>query len=375
MSIPGRPLNFQDSEEPLCFYGIGHLLEDCYDQLVLALGREPDFLCDSSPAKAGKVFRGIPCVSPEELTTRSRTARIVITVKRHERIQEQLQTAGFHSLFLASFDRGHHHLLNLHKLGSMSPPFEGQALDPALRWALVTGSSRGIGRQIALAMAGLGANLVLHARTESNLVRTSNDCQKLGAQVVVLPADLGLPGSLNGMLDFLCTRAPPIDFIFNNSAIFPDAPDFWSVSERDLQLAFQVNALAPIRICQRLIPAMLERGFGRVVNVTSSVHSQPRRLAYACSKACMDKFTQDLAPSLEGTGVMISLLDPGWLRTEMGGSDSPNAVECVIPGALLGALAPQNINGRWLGAMDYAGLTLDEAMAKAAWILSKPISK
>ena len=91
-------------------------------------------------------------------------------------------------------------------------------------------------------------------------------------------------------------------------------------------------------------------------------------MAYACSKAALDKFVHDLAPSLQNTGVMITLVDPGWLRTDMTGFDGPHAVESVIPGALLGALLEGDINGRWFGAQDYAGLSIEAAIHKAEFL-------
>ena len=88
-------------------------------------------------------------------------------------------------------------------------------------------------------------------------------------------------------------------------------------------------------------------------------------MPYACSKAALNKFVFDLAPSLKGTGVMISCVCPGHVRTDMGGSNAPHPVENVIPGALLGALMDGDVNGRWFIAQDYAGMDLTAAMNKA----------
>ncbi len=77
-------------------------------------------------------------------------------------------------------------------------------------------------------------------------------------------------------------------------------------------------------------------------------------MAYAASKAALDKFVRDAVPSLRGTGVLMNLLDPGWLRTELGGRDAPNAVESVLPGALVPALLDGEENGVCFCAQDYA---------------------
>ena len=88
-------------------------------------------------------------------------------------------------------------------------------------------------------------------------------------------------------------------------------------------------------------------------------------MAYACSKAALNKFVHDLAPSLHGTGVMMSLVCPGYVRSDMGGPNAPHPVESVIPGALLGAFLDEDVNSRWFIAQDYTGLDLTTAMQRA----------
>jgi NAD(P)-dependent dehydrogenase (short-subunit alcohol dehydrogenase family) len=98
---------------------------------------------------------------------------------------------------------------------------------------------------------------------------------------------------------------------------------------------------------------MIERRFGRVVNVTSGVKDQPQMMAYAASKAALDKYVYDMAPHLQGTGVTMNLLDPGWLRTDLGGLQAPNPVESVLPGALVPVLLEDGTCGKWFSAQDY----------------------
>jgi NAD(P)-dependent dehydrogenase (short-subunit alcohol dehydrogenase family) len=98
---------------------------------------------------------------------------------------------------------------------------------------------------------------------------------------------------------------------------------------------------------------MIERGFGRVVNITSGIKDQPELMAYAASKAALDKYVYDMAPHLAGTGVTMNLLDPGWLRTDLGGPQAPNAVESVLPGAMVPVLLEDGSCGKWFSAQDY----------------------
>ena len=179
-------------------------------------------------------------------------------------------------------------------------------------------------------------------------------------------AALSNPEELEKLIAWLRDTAPPIDILYNNAGISPsNYGGFWQMPTAAFHNSYVVNVMAPIRLCQQLLPRMMERGFGRIINVSSSIQKRPGEMAYACSKAALDKFVFDLQPELEGSGVMMSLLDPGWLRTDMGGADATHAVESVLPGALLGVLIDGDVNGSWFSAQDYAGMTVEHAIEKA----------
>jgi NAD(P)-dependent dehydrogenase (short-subunit alcohol dehydrogenase family) len=108
-----------------------------------------------------------------------------------------------------------------------------------------------------------------------------------------------------------------------------------------------------------------------VINISSTIQRRPTEMAYACSKAALSKFVHDFAPSLQGTGVMMSLVCPGYVRSDMGGTQAPHPVESVIPGAILGALMDIDVNGRWFIAQDYAGLSLQDALKRARFYYSR----
>lgn len=361
-----------DKSASLCFFGIGVLFESCYPQLVLASGREPDFLCDNALDKWGQEHCGIRCISPEELARRHKNedVRVLICVRNYEPIYQQLTRLGLTNIQAACFDRGYNIIRAIKKLPprfNATPPTA--RISMAGRCALVTGAARGIGRQIALAMASLGAHLVLHARQSEHLDEVASACQALGANTTTVAADLGRKDELRHLLDTLHGLEFPIDVLFNNAGVSPLTGGGFSTFDADtFHATYAVNALAPIQLCQALIPGMIERGFGRIINVTSSIHGRPNEMAYACSKAALDKFVYDLQPELDGTGVMLSLADPGWLQTNMGGPYAKHPVEHAIPGLLLGALIDGNVGARCFSAQDYVGLSLEAAIAKAHFI-------
>jgi short-subunit dehydrogenase len=227
------------------------------------------------------------------------------------------------------------------------------------KWALVTGASRGIGRQVSLALADRGCNVILHSRDSAHTEALAQEIAAKGVQVQQVSAELSQPDAVETMLKSLLASGPIINIIYNNAAVMtPYRSEWMEVPGDDLRLSFEVNVNALIRICHALLPGMLEQRWGRIINVTSGIADQPELIAYAVSKAAVDKFVMDTAPKLEGTGVMMNLLDPGWLRTDLGGPNAPGSVESVIPGALVPCLLDDGTSGKLYRAQDYVGTVI-----------------
>jgi NAD(P)-dependent dehydrogenase (short-subunit alcohol dehydrogenase family) len=227
------------------------------------------------------------------------------------------------------------------------------------KWALVTGASRGIGRQVSLALADRGCNVILHSRDSAHTEALAQEIAAKGVQVQQVSAELSQPDAVETMLKSLLASGPIINIVYNNAAVMtPYRSEWMEVPGDDLRLSFEVNVNALIRICHALLPGMLEQRWGRIINVTSGIADQPELIAYAVSKAAVDKFVMDTAPKLEGTGVMMNLLDPGWLRTDLGGPNAPGSVESVIPGALVPCLLDDGTSGKLYRAQDYVGTVI-----------------
>ena len=237
------------------------------------------------------------------------------------------------------------------------------------KWALITGASRGIGYQIAIFMAKHGCNLVLHSRSLAHTEKVLMDVNKLGVQAYAVQAELSDINAVNRMLDELEEKEIHIDILFNNAGVqVAYRKDFFKTPVEDFTQSYMINTIAPAMICYRLIPKMVEKGFGRVINTTSGIQNEPEQAGYSASKAALDKFTKDLGSRFNDSNVIINLADPGWLRTDLGGPHAPGAVESCIPGMVVGAFIDDKKSGRLFAAQDFVGMTVEEAVKKASFV-------
>ena len=118
-------------------------------------------------------------------------------------------------------------------------------------------------------------------------------------------------------------------------------------------------------ICYHFLPGMQERGFGRIVNTTSGIALEPEQAGYSAAKAALNKVTIDLGSKYQNSDIVLNLADPGWCRTELGGPNAPNSPESALPGVLVGAFVDDKKSGRIFSAQEFAGMSLEDAVAKA----------
>jgi NAD(P)-dependent dehydrogenase (short-subunit alcohol dehydrogenase family) len=222
------------------------------------------------------------------------------------------------------------------------------------KWALVTGASRGVGKQVAQALAAEGCKLILHSRDLAHTTAMAAELKSRGITVHQVAAELSDSVAVLRLVDEVKSLCGTLDILYNNAAIMtPYHENYLDVVPSEYALSFQVNTLAPILLCNAFLPEMMAQKWGRIVNVTSGIKDQPELMAYAASKAALDKYVFDMEPKLADTGVTMNLMDPGWLRTDLGGPNAPNAVESVLPGAIVPVLANDGISGQFLHAQDY----------------------
>ncbi|MGO9308050.1 MAG: SDR family NAD(P)-dependent oxidoreductase [Spirochaetia bacterium] len=206
------------------------------------------------------------------------------------------------------------------------------------KWCLVTGSSRGIGRQIATGLAREGANVIVHGRTKDHARGTLADLAQYRVMTDSVGGDLSDVSAAEELIRNVLGAHRGIDILYNNAAIQGDRKEIWDTSIAEWKAVIQVNLFAMVLLSTAFARGMKERGYGRIVNLTSGIKDTPQLSPYSVSKAAVNKFTQDLAFELRGTGVLVNHLDPGWLKTDMAGPGAEFEVETVLPGALVPVL-------------------------------------
>jgi NAD(P)-dependent dehydrogenase (short-subunit alcohol dehydrogenase family) len=232
------------------------------------------------------------------------------------------------------------------------------------RTAIVTGASRGIGAAIARALDRAGARVALVARDQEALGSVAADMHN---DPVILPVDLADADAPARLVAEARDRAGPIDVLVNNAALAARAP----TDELDAELVdrlYAVNVRAPLLLIAALVPSMVERGRGAIINISSgsAVVGTPRRAAYAATKGAIDAATRSLAIELGPHGIRVNSVAPGVVDTEMWARNK------AIPGVIeeIEALTPLR---RWATPDDIADVVVFLASDGARFVTGETV--
>lgn len=179
--------------------------------------------------------------------------------------------------------------------------------------ALVTGSTLGIGRAIAEALATEGASVIVNSRDPNRVERAVREISKRGV-ATGCAADLSAAAGAKKLVDF-ALRGGSVDILVNNAGTFT-VKEFFDIEDEDWQAMFELNVMSAVRLSRALMPPMLERGWGRVIFIGSDQSSKPNpsMAHYAMTKTAMVSIARSLAERTRGTSVTVNTVQvaPTW---------------------------------------------------------------
>ena len=266
--------------------------------------------------------------------------------------------------------------------------------------AIITGASRGVGKEAAVLLARRGARVVLAARTvaaDGSLPGTIGETlaaiEALGGEAIAVATDLASEADLKALVEAACARFGGVDILVNNAAA--TTGDIWgkpflALTRAEWEYQFAVNTHAPFTLTQLVVPIMEARGGGRIINLSTGsgeVFREAEELpklgavggfslavpGYYASKRALDRFTNCMAPELHAKAIAIIGLHPGLVATELvairvkeRGLDDSVAVPMAVPARMIAYFAacerPEEYTGRLFWAereMEALGIALD----------------
>lgn len=184
--------------------------------------------------------------------------------------------------------------------------------------AIVTGAGRGIGRAIAKAFAAEGASVAVTARTQSQIDETSSMIADGGGKTIAIAGDIADSESVASMAAEVARRLGPVDILVNNAAHNSSAARLWEADPEEWWRGVEVNLRGPFLGIRAVLPAMLERRGGRIINISSRSAGipAPGRSEYASSKAALVRLTDTLAAEVAEYGISVFAVHPGRVPTE-----------------------------------------------------------
>ena len=231
------------------------------------------------------------------------------------------------------------------------------------RVAVITGAGRGIGRAIALAYAREGAKLALAARSESELSAAVGAVTEVGAEAIAVPTDVTSQEDTERLARAVADRFGRIDVLVNNAGISGPVGPLQGNDIADWVNTISVNVTGTFLVCRAVIPAMLEQGGGKIINLSGAgaTNAWSNMSAYCSSKAAVVRLTEVLAQELDGQGITVNALGPGSVHTSMWDKMTEQAAEA----------GADFIHQLGLRVTSGGGASIDECAELAVWLASE----
>jgi NAD(P)-dependent dehydrogenase (short-subunit alcohol dehydrogenase family) len=201
-----------------------------------------------------------------------------------------------------------------------------------MRIVLVTGGNRGIGQEVCRQLAAAGHTVLLSARQRSKADEAVDRIGPVKGDLHAIQLDVTDADSIALAQGAIAREFGRVDVLVNNAAILvSEDHGIFETSVDELRRTFEANVFGAAAVSAAFVPGMIDRGYGRVVNVSSRAGQLSSMSgyapAYSMSKTALNALTLQLAAATNGTGVLVNSACPGWVRTEMGGRSAPRSVD------------------------------------------------
>lgn len=242
----------------------------------------------------------------------------------------------------------------------------------ASKVAIVTGGGRGIGKAIALGLSEEGANVVVTARTTADIDDTVARIKTHHGNAVAITGDTRKADDVNRVVNETVQHFGQVDILVNNAGIDGSMKQITEITEQELTEVLNTNLNGPFLFSEAVLPHMLPRHLGNIINISSSAGVKSsilrvRSVTYTISKFALEGLTFAMAASLAGTGVNVNALRPGYVKTSLqkswtsqqlraheGAYGNPRKPEAVVPVAVyLASLKPGELSGESISAKEW----------------------
>lgn len=194
--------------------------------------------------------------------------------------------------------------------------------------AMITGASKGLGKALTLFFAKEGYNLAICARNEQGIQEVKKEAEQLGADVLAVRADMSKSKDVERFVALSEEYFGKIDVLINNASILGPSPMPYLLDypEQDFEEVLRVNTIGPFLVTRRVLPIMLQKQQGSIINITSEAGATGYAGwgAYGISKFALEGLTETWADEVNGSGVRVNMVDPGEMDTEMHGLAVPD---------------------------------------------------
>lgn len=230
---------------------------------------------------------------------------------------------------------------------------------------MITGASKGLGKALAIYFAKEGYSLSICARGEKRLLEVKKEAESFGAEVLAVVADASVSRDVERFVAMTEDRYGKIDVLINNASILGPSPMPYLLDypEEDFAEVLRVNSIGPFLVTRRVLPGMLRRNTGSIINVTSEAGNVGYAGwgAYGISKFALEGLTETWADEVSETGVRVNMIDPGEMDTDMHALAVPDCdYELINPNDIvhvfgyLASDASKDINGKRLNAEEFS---------------------